>query len=349
MAERMKKKKWSRSWTIFGLLLIILIVNQIPLPYYYSQPGEANALEDIIMVEGGEGEEGEFYITTILQRRANIPLYVWAQISPYREVTPTDSYLMDGETDDEYFHRQEMMMTSSQEASKLVAYREAGLEPDIEYEGIRVTEVIDGMDAADHLQEGDLITSVNGTDVNTLEELNAELENVEIGTEVTVDLTREEEAETASVAIDMFPEEMDSEGRGGLGLLFPYTERSIEFDPEVDIEAGSIGGPSAGLMFALEIYNQLTPDDLTKGLKVAGTGTIDDEGNIGRIGGIEQKVVAAEESEVDIFFAPEDDLDSPSNYELAIDTAADINAEMEVVGVRTFDEAAAYLEDYTPS
>lgn len=349
MPEQQKKKRWSRSWVIFGLLLLILIVNQIPLPYYYSQPGEANALEDIIMVEGGEGEEGEFYITTILQRRANIPLYLWAQVSPYREVTPTDSYLMDGETDDEYFHRQEMMMTSSQEASKLVAYREAGLDPDIEYEGIRVTEVIEGMDASAHLQEGDLITSVNGTGVNTLEELNAELENEEIGTEITVGLTRAEEEETASVAIGSFPEEMDSEGRGGLGLLFPYTERSIEFEPEVDIEAGAIGGPSAGLMFALEIYNQLTPGDLTKGLKVAGTGTIDDEGNIGRIGGIEQKVVAAEESEVDVFFAPEDDLDSPSNYDQASGTAADIDAEMEVVGVSTFEEAVSYLEAYTPS
>src|SRR5699024_11578609 len=74
--------------------------------------------------------------------------------------------------------------------------------------------------------------------------------------------------------------------------------------PPVNIKSGDIGGPSAGLMFSLEIYNQLTEKDITKGYNIAGTGAIDSDGNVERIGSIDKKVVAADEEGVEIFFAP---------------------------------------------
>ncbi len=130
--------------------------------------------------------------------------------------------------------------------------------------------------------------------------------------------------------------------------MYPVTDREVTFEPETNIEAGAIGGPSAGLMFSLEIYNQLTEGDITKGLNIAGSGSIDEDGNIGRIGGIKQKVVAAENSGIDVFFAPDDDLGEISNYEEAMEAAEDINAEMEVVAVKTFDDAITFLESYEP-
>ncbi|MFB4162554.1 SepM family pheromone-processing serine protease [Alteribacillus sp. JSM 102045] len=334
-----------RSWVLLIVLIIILALNQIPLPYFYSQPGEATPLEDMITVEEGFGEEGQFYLTTIRQRRANIPLYIWAQFSDYREVVPADLYLQEDETDEEYFHRQTMMMDSAQEASKMVAYERAGFEFDVDYKGIRVTEVIEEMDAAEHLQEGDLITALNGESLQRLEEMNALLEDKEKGEEVELTVQRDGETKTETVKIDTFPEEMDAAGNTGLGLLYPFTQRNVHFDPEVTIEAGAIGGPSAGLMFALEIYNQLTEGDLTGGLDVAGTGSIDDEGKVGRIGGIPQKIVAADKSGVDIFFAPDDELASPSNYETAVETAEDIGTDMKIVPVKEFEDAVSYLEN----
>jgi hypothetical protein len=86
----------------------------------------------------------------------------------------------------------------------------------------------------------------------------------------------------------------------GIGIV-PMTERRVQTEQTVRIRADHIGGPSAGLMFALEILNQLTPEDLTRGLKIAGTGTLSAEGEVGQIGGVEQKVMAADREGADLF------------------------------------------------
>ncbi|MFD2704911.1 SepM family pheromone-processing serine protease [Salibacterium lacus] len=341
----MKQLRSRRTWIIIIVLFAVLALNQIPLPYYYSQPGEASPLHDMVTVKNGYDEQGEFYLTTIRQQRANIPLYIWAQLSEYRDLTPTDQFLREGETDEEYFHRQNRLMNSSQEAAKIAAYKQADRQYDVEYEGVKVSEVIEGMDARNHLQADDLITELNGEKVRTLEKMNGRLEGMEAGTEVTLTVKRGEETLQETVEISKFPEEMTSSSRAGLGLLYPYTKRNVQFDPNVEIDAGSIGGPSAGLMFSLEIYNQLTENDLTHGIDAAGTGTIDDEGKVGPIGGISEKIVAAENSGVDVFFAPDTDAASPSNYEQAEKTASDINAAMTIVPVQHMEDAVSYLKN----
>ena len=97
-------------------------------------------------------------------------------------------------------------------------------------------------------------------------------------------------------------------------------------------------------MFSLEIYNQLVKEDMTKGYTIAGTGTIDEEGHVGAIGGIDQKIVAASESGADIFFAPNENGAVGSNYEVALATAEDIGTSMKVVPVDTMEDALNYLK-----
>ncbi|SDG94603.1 PDZ domain-containing protein [Alteribacillus persepolensis] len=346
MARRHKSGIQKRSWLLLLFLIVMLAIYQIPLPYFYSQPGEATPLHGMITVAEGEGEEGQFHLTTIRQQRATIPLYIWAQFSEYRKIVPAELYLQEGETDEEYFHRQEMLMDSAQEASKMAAYDRAGYSYDVEYQGIRVTKVVDEMDASEHVQEGDLIKAVDGETVETLEEMNGLLEEKTAGDVVELTIGRNSETLTESVTIDTFPADIDPERGSGLGLLYPFTQRNIEFHPDVTIDAGSIGGPSAGLMFALEIYNQLVEEDLTSGAKIAGTGSIDEDGQVGRIGGIEQKIVAADNAGIDVFFAPDDDAASPSNYEAAVETAEDIGTDMVIVPVKEFDDAVTYLENH---
>src|SRR5690625_671887 len=99
-------------------------------------------------------------------------------------------------------------------------------------------------------------------------------------------------------------------------------------------------------MFALEIYDQLIEEDLTKGYQIIGTGALDYNGNVLRIGGIDKKVVAADKAGCEIFFAPYEDGADDSNYELAKKTAEDIGTEMEIVPVDTFQEAVTYLEEF---
>src|SRR5690606_23603033 len=109
--------------------------------------------------------------------------------------------------------------------------------------------------------------------------------------------------------------------RVGLGISF-VEDSTITTDPEVKIDSEQIGGPSAGLMFTLEIINQLLEEDITKGYDVAGTGTMEREGEVGRIGGIDQKVMAADKDGMEIFFAPHDGEaeNIESNYGLAVHT-----------------------------
>src|SRR5690606_20836200 len=144
----------------------------------------------------------------------------------------------------------------------------------------------------------------------------------------------------------------NSEGKIGLGITYSENKK-IKTDPKVKVNAKDIGGPSAGLMFTLEILDQLTEGDLTKGYKIAGTGEMNEDGTVGRIGGVEKKVVAAHEDEMEIFFVPDDEITEKmkkanpkiiSNYEAALDTAKKINTKMKIVPVKTIDDALDYLE-----
>ena len=111
------------------------------------------------------------------------------------------------------------------------------------------------------------------------------------------------------------------------------------------MNTADIGGPSAGFMFSLEIYNQLTKVDLTNGYKIAGTGTISSDGTVGRIGGIEQKIIAADKAGADIFLAPHENGSENSNYRAAVKTAKDIDSSMKIIPINDFDEAVDYLEN----
>src|SRR5699024_2694229 len=123
------------------------------------------------------------------------------------------------------------------------------------------------------------------------------------------------------------------------------TDRHVNVTPKVNFSSGNIGGPSAGLMFALEIYDQLTEEDLTGGLNIAGTGEIDYEGNVHRIGGVDKKVIAAHRKGCDIFFAANENGKKDSNYAVAKQSAEEIDIDMKIIPVDTFEEALTYLKE----
>ena len=145
---------------------------------------------------------------------------------------------------------------------------------------------------------------------------------------------------------------MPTDKKAGIGIgLTDHTE--IDSSIPVSIEAGDIGGPSAGLMFTLQTYEQLSHKDLRKGHEIAGTGTMNSQGIVGRIGGIDKKVVTASENGAEIFFAPDDEITSEmkkvepkikSNYQEAQEAAKKIGTKMKIVPVKTVQDALNYLE-----
>lgn len=332
-----------KRWII--LIICILFLHFYQLPFYYSQPGGAKVLEEVIKVEDGFEDEGSFMLTTVQMGKANVFFYLWAKLSPYRSIYPEEQLRYDGETDEEYQHRQLMAMSTSKEAATIVAYEHADKEINYEYHGVLVTALIEGMPAASVLEIGDRIKQVDGVDVKTADELIERLQGMSQQDTVQLTVEREEETTIYDLGFTPFPEQLGApKGRVGIGISSPVTDRELWMEPEVSINTSQIGGPSAGLMFSLEIYNQLTEEDLTKGYQIAGTGTINEEGVVGRIGGANQKVVAADKAGAEYFLAPNEGGAENSNYQEALAAAKDIKTDMKIIPIDTFEEAIDFLE-----
>ncbi|WP_096199241.1 SepM family pheromone-processing serine protease [Bacillus sp. FJAT-45350] len=337
--KKFPRKRW------FILVAVLLFLHFYQLPYFYTEPGDSRILAAYVEVEDGYEDQGSFMLTTVKMGKANTFFYVWSQFSDFRLLIPEDHMIGPDETDDDYFHRQRMMMTSSQEAAKIIAYKKAGKTVMFDHRGVLVMSFIDGMPAAKILQPEDRIIAVEGVPITTVTELNQRVGHKEAGEEVMLTVDRDGEELQLSVPIAQFPDELGGEdGRAGLGIMYPVADRDVTYEPNVSIDTEKIGGPSAGLMFSLEVYNRLVEEDITKGYQIAGTGTIDEDGYVGRIGGVKQKVVAAHNASVDIFFAPKEEGREDSNYVDALKAAEQIGTSMKIVGVNTFDEALAYLE-----
>lgn len=324
---------------IIGLFLFLTFFQ---LPYYVTTPGQALVLSPIIEVEGGyDEEEGSFMLTTVQVGKANVVQYAFAKLNEYHYIYTEDDLRPHGETDEEYHERQLHYMESSQEAAQYVAYSYADKDVQLESKGVYVLDIIDGMPAKNTLKVGDQITSVDKMEITSGNELIKYVSSMGAGDKIELSIIRRDEKQTIEVALGKFPEEIYDD-KVGLGIRL-VTNNEVIVNPPVFIDTDKIGGPSAGLMFTLEIYNQLIEEDLTKGHEIAGTGTIDYDGLVGPIGGIQQKIVAAHKSGASIFFAPNEDGIPDSNYAQALEAAKDIGTSMEIVPVDTFEDAVEYL------
>ncbi|WP_152656527.1 SepM family pheromone-processing serine protease [Oceanobacillus sp. CFH 90083] len=328
---------------IIGLLVVVLIVYLLgvyQLPYYIQKPGGADALDPIVEVEGGYSSEGDMHLVTVSGMQATPVLYVAALLLPHQDILPLDQVFPEGMSQEDYMAAQLQVMESSQEAATVVAYEAAGKDIEIDFNGVYVVTAVDGLPAEGILESGDQIIGIDDAEVHESQDLIDYIDGKEAGDTVTIIYERNDE----EYAADMELEPLDDEGtRVGIGINM-VTDREVTVHPEIHFSSGSIGGPSAGLMFSLEIYDQLTEGDLTGGKQIGGTGEIDYEGNIYRIGGVDKKVVASDKEGVDIFFAPNEGGREGSNYQEAAETAKSIGTDMEIVPVDTFEDALAYLE-----
>lgn len=334
----MKSKTLFRSFLM--LAIIVLVMTFIKLPYYVTQPGIASELEPIIEVEDGfRDEKGSFSLTTVRFGRANPLTYMWAKLHDFYYIHPLVEIKREDETDEEYFNRQLHMMEASQESAISIAYNKANKQVSYTFHGIYVDGIVKDMPAADVLKVGDRIFKVDNKEFQTAEEFIDYVSKKKEGEEVTISYERKAKQKQAKVKLAAFKKEPTKIGIG-ISLL---TDREIDVEPDIKLNTEEIGGPSAGLMMSLEIYNQLTEMDITKGYDIAGTGTINTAGEVGPIGGISQKIVAADKAGMDIFFAPNENGSPTSNYNEAIEAGEKIKTDMKIIPIDTFDEAVDYL------
>ncbi|MBR7552781.1 SepM family pheromone-processing serine protease [Allobacillus sp. GCM10007491] len=321
-------------------LAITFFLSFYKLDYYIYQPGDIRALDGVVKVEEGSDSEGEMNLVTVRGGQATPLFYLMAKIRPYFDIYDLEDVRPEGISQDEYMEAQLHFMESSQEAATVVAFQAAGEELTINYQGVYVGMVMEDMPAEGVLQSGDQIVKVEGQQVNSAEEVIELTSSKSVGDELHLTISREDKEMDLQVELVPLGDTLD---RPGIGISL-VTDREIVHDREVTYDSGRIGGPSAGLIFSLEVYDQLVDEDITKGYQIVATGEIDYDGKVYPIGGIDKKVVAADDAGADIFLAPNEGGKKGSNYEVAKKTAEDIETDMKIIPIDQFQDAVDYLE-----
>ena len=330
----MRKDKLTKSIGI--LIILFIVINFVPTSYYVMSPGIAEDLGPIITVENGHKSdiEGSFLLTAVGSQRATVWDYIYVnffQPEGY-ELEILSEQLPEGIDMDKYLNMMSDLMEESKMTAEAVALRKLGYEVKVQGEGVEIIEVLKASNAVDQLQNGDIIKQIDGQKVEIASEAVEIIRNREVGDQVSLEVIRNNERLSFTVETIELPE---SPGQASIGILIGTKNLDYQFPIEVSYDTGNIVGPSAGGMFALEIYNQMVKEDITAGKKIAGTGTINLEGEIGRIDGIVQKIIAAENAEAEIFIMPQE------NYE----EAQTIETKLQLVPVETFDDAINFLQD----
>ncbi|MBT0994482.1 PDZ domain-containing protein [Cellulomonas sp. DKR-3] len=279
----------------------------LPAPYAVSSPGPTeNVLGDVddeplITISGARTYDstGELRLTTVSATGG--PGYpsstlgvVRGWVSPWAVVQPREILFPDpDETQDQIDDQNSAQMVSSQENATVAALTELGYEVPAT---LVVAGTVEGSGADGTLEDGDVITAIDGTPLPDYQSLVATMASVDAGADVQVTVHRQGEDVDVTV-----PTTAGDDGAAQMGV---YIDPDFDMPVDVTIHAGDIGGPSAGTMFALGIIDKLTAADEAGGQVIAGTGTIDVVGQVGPIGGIRQKLAGAERDGAAWFLAP---------------------------------------------
>ena len=245
-----------------------------------------------------------------------------AWFDPAKAVVPMEAIFPKDETTKEREESNTAQMIDSQQDAIAAALTNLGYDVVV---GVEVLGFTDASPAKSVLQLGDVITAFNGTAVESVPQLRELLKANGAGTAGTVSFTRAGVVQEAQVT----PFDVDGNVVLGIGAKAKY-----DFPFDVTIRLDDVGGPSAGMMFALGIIDKLTPHDLTGGNHFAGTGTIDAQGNVGPIGGIQQKLYGAKKAGATYFLAPADNCDEVVGH---------VPDGLQVYSVKTLDDALKVL------
>jgi PDZ domain-containing protein len=320
-----------RLLSILGLFLalaVAFVVGWVPLPYYALGPGPARDVTPLIQVEGAPvyASDGTLIMTTVAYRRVTALQAFLAWLDPDRSLVAQEVLYPPGSSVEQEDERARSQMDQSKIDATAVVLRRLQDYPRDHGTGALIQYVGAGCPAEGELFPGDLVVEVDGHDVASAQDASRLLDDVPVDDPVTFDV--EAGGERAEVEVTRGACGDADEPLLGINLIdgFPI---------DVTISSGDVGGPSAGLMWALGLYELLTPGDLTGGRTIAGTGTIDLRGRVGPIGDIGDKAVAARRAGADVFLVPRADLDGLDD----VDTG-----DLEVVPVSTFAQALRFLE-----
>lgn len=327
---------------LLALIVVIAALTMrvfVPVTRYSPGPtydvlGERSNGEPIVEVQGHETypTEGQLRMLTVNTTGPQAKLSLFEVMSAWFnsdfDLYPRKAIFPEPQTNEESRQESAREMVTSQDVAVAAALHAL----DIATESApMVVQVITGGASQDILKVRDVLRSVNGVATPTLETLYAELAKLSPGDVVRIGIEREREPRTVDITTVAAADDPD---RAVIGI-FPAVGYVFPFDVNVTVDQG-IGGPSAGMIFALSIYDTLTPGALTGGETIAGTGTISATGEVGPISGVRQKIAGAERDGASLFLVP------VTNCDEAVEAETDLR----VVPVATLDEAIGVIETY---
>ncbi len=304
----------------------------VELPYFAFSAGPVGDAVDAIRIEAPDlpvyPPKGELFMLTVSLQEVNVYEAIAAGFDPAFDLVPVSLLRAPDESDEDFRRRGLEAMDRSKENAIAVALDRLDLDVKVESDGVRVADLLEGAPSGDVLQIGDIIRAVDGEPVVLADDLREALADKAPGDTVT--LTIERDGEAFDVEVELY-ESDEAPGRALIGILAETLNPRFP----IDIDSSNIGGPSAGLMYTLAIIDLLTPEDITHGHVIAGTGTIDRSGKVGPIGGVRQKAVAAEAAGAEYMLVPADNFEEVQTAPIH---------DLKLVSVATVDDALEFLD-----
>lgn len=325
--EKIKKNK---SFIITFIIFTILFL--FPLPFYIEKDGGLIPTKDRIKIENNHESSGNFYMAYVSEIKVNIPTYIVSLFKKDWELIPKNNVVYTNETEEDSNFRSKLLLNESINNAIISSFSLAKKSVNIVEEDCYVI-YVDEMAKTD-LKVQDKILKINDNIINNKNDIQKILNNLVAGDSINIEVENKNKIYKRKATL------INVNDSNIIGVMVA-TNRVIETNPKISNDfKKSESGSSGGLMLALEIYNNLIDEDISKNRKIAGTGTIDEYGNVGQISGVKFKLKGAYKEGADVFLAP-----IGENYDEAIKVANEEKINIKIIGVSTLQDAITKLKE----
>lgn len=321
-------KTYYKTYIVFLLIFPWLFIS---FDYNIYSPGGLIELTDRIEVDSNNKVDGSFNLTYVTARKGTIPNILISLFIPSWDIVNVEENQIEEESRNDILIRNKIYLKETSYDAIIAAFEEAGLGYKVEKIDLTVTYVFEM--ANTDIKLGDVVKSVNGTKVTTMEDLSNELSKYKAGDKVKVSVMRDEKI------VECYANLIEESDRIIIGIALAEL-KEIKTNPKVKyIFKDNESGSSRGLMCALEIYNKIVDYDITKGDIIAGTGSIDETGKVGAIDGVKYKLKGAIRKKAKVFIVPSD------NYQEAMKLKEKNNYDIEIIEADTLHNVIEKLKN----
>ena len=325
----MKKiKKYIKDNYLFIISCLILIfLFNYHLPYYINMPGGTIKVNDRIECKKCSDINGSLNMLYVTEYEATVPTYLLSLVIPNWDLERVSEQQISNETPEDIYNRNRLMLENSVDNAIYVAYTNSNKEINVKSK----KNIVIATTKNNGLNIGDEVLEINGKEIENIAEIRNIIQNSAVNKKLLFKVLRNNKEEDIQVKV------IKQNSKKMIGAVIT-TDYDYELDPKIKLKfRSSESGSSGGMMLALSIYTKINDQDIIKGRKIAGTGTIDYEGNVGKIDGIKYKIMGAHKDKMDIVLVPKE------NYKEAISVAEKNHYKLKIVKVETFKDVIDYL------